>query len=237
MEDRMQDSMRGSRLAVALCALLAGCAQTPPFVNTLPELPVELARELGPAGTAPVIITQPLVTGTPVPPRAETPPLAPPRACTAVYEGYVTYPITVCYPPTADPNLFRTRDGGPSTPPSPGAIGVLPARFFKLTAHPLVVGLPWFCSVRSGPWFGHIEGQQICNADPNVRLFTAQILGAPEPVIVVWTGQLSDVPPPLRLPAVSQKSEFCTCCSGVGCPDGRCVPNIDQCGVGPPTGK
>jgi hypothetical protein len=236
----MPCSMRYSRPAVAICALLAACAQTPALINSLPELPAEIARDLAPARTAPVLITQPLRLAPPVAPRPETPPaLAPARACTAVYEGYVTYPITVCYPPTATLDAaMLAREAASSNPPPPGTIGVLPSRFFKLSSHPLVAaGFPWFCSMRSGPWFGHIEGRQLCNVDPNVRLFTAQILGAPEPVVVTWSGQLGDVPAPLQLPAVTQKSEFCTCCSGIGCPDGRCVANIDQCGVGPPALK
>jgi hypothetical protein len=223
---------------VAACAVLAGCAQTPPQIAELPELPIELARDLAPARTAPVLMTRPAPAATPapLPPRPQTPPLlAPARACTAVFEGYVTYPITVCYPPTLvfeRLELAAARDA----PQPPGATGVLPARYFKLSALSRF-GLPWFCSVRSGPWFAHIEGAQICNVDPNVRAFNAVILGAPEPVAVIWSGALTDVPPPLALVSMPQVSEFCTCCSGFMCPDGSCKPNFDMCGVGPPAAK
>ena len=98
-------------------------------------------------------------------------------------------------------------------------------------------GLPWFCSVRGGPWYGHVEGAQICNVNPNVRSFRAEILGAPEPVVVVWSGALGDVPPPLNLAAISESGEFCVCCSGTMCPNGNCVPNPQQCTIGPPALK
>jgi hypothetical protein len=87
--------------------------------------------------------------------------------------------------------------------------------------------------VRGGPWYARVEGAQICNANPNDRLFTAEILGAPEPVVVAWSGTLADVPAPLNLVAISQTGEACVCCSGAMCPDGRCAPDPLQCGVPP----
>jgi len=158
----------------------------------------------------------------------------PSRACTSAYEGYVIYPITVCYPPGRWDELELAQ-----TASLPARFSqVLATKYYKLSAHPQArFGLPWFCSVRGGPWYGRVEGAQICNANPNIRSFKAEILGAPEPVVVLWSGTLADVPPPLVLAAISQTGEFCTCCSGVMCPDGSCKPSFNSCGVMPPALK
>jgi hypothetical protein len=235
---------RGTRALVAaviLGGLLGGCAgRTPEAVRGLPELPPEFAKNLELARTAPVLMTRPPATAapmTPAPMSSGGVALAPARACTAVYDGYVIYPITVCYPPSG---LFGGLELQQAAAAAPAGIRAAagPVRYFKLSSHPEVrVGRPWFCTVRGGPWYGHVEGAQICNANPNVRSFRAEILGAPEPVVVVWSGALGDVPPPLNLAAISQTGEFCVCCSGVMCPNGSCVPNPQQCTIGPPALK
>ena len=228
-------SLRGTTALVS--ALLCACVATPDATRDLPELPADLAKDLAPARSVPVLMTKPLTLTRPLPPAA-TPPLphAPPRACTTVYEGYVTYPITVCQPPV----ILEQTLSPPARPAPPGSTTAsFEVKHFKLSAHPaLPVGFPpWFCTVRGGPWYGYIEGKQICNVDPNVRLFTAQILGAPEPVVVTWTGALENVPPPLKLVSIAPTGQFCTCCSGVMCPDGSCKPSFDACQVMPPAVK
>jgi hypothetical protein len=223
---------------VILCGLLSGCAATPNAVRDLPELPAEFAGDLAIARTAPVLMTRPAAAVAPLAPRStSTPPaLAPARACTSIFDGYVIYPITVCYPPN---ELYGTLDlKVAEAAPASAKAAAMPVSYFKLSSHPQVrAGLPWFCTVRGGPWYGHVEGAQICNANPNVRSFRAEILGAPEPVVVFWSGALSDVPPPLNLVGISQTGEFCVCCSGTMCPNGNCVPNPQQCNVGPPALK
>lgn len=223
--------------SLALCGLLAACAVTPNAIRDLPELPADLARDLVAARTAPVLVTKPAAPASlPVPRPADTPSsLAPSRACTAVYQGYVIYPITVCHPPSV---LYETLDASAAQASATGSAPVPAPRNFKLTSHPLVrLGFPWFCTTRGGPWYAGVEGAQICNANPNIRSFKAEILGAPEPVVVTWSGTLADVPAPLNLVAISQTGEFCTCCSGVMCPDGSCKPNQNQCGVMSPAVK
>jgi hypothetical protein len=227
---------RGPASLLAACAVVAGCSTMPDAVRVLPELPAEYARDLAPARSAPVLMTTPARAALPPASRPPSGPvaLAPARACTSVFEGYVTYPITVCYFPGAFAELVQANV---EEPPSrvPGT-RVGPTRHFKLTSHrSFQVSRAWmFCSVRSGPWYARVEGAQICNVDPNVRVFRAEILGAPEPVVVNWSGTLEDVPPPLTLPGIQQTGEFCTCCSGVMCPDGSCKPQFNQCGVKPP---
>jgi hypothetical protein len=223
---------------LATAALACGCADVPKVIRELPELPVESARDLAFARTAPVLLTKP---GAPapgaLPHRAPlSAPLAPARACTSVSEGYVTYPIAVCYPPTVQVGSLVLESSAPASPAPPGSIGILPVHYFKLSSPAGASSLlPWFCTVRAGPWYARVQGAQICNADPNIRVFTAEILGAPEPVSVTWTGTLADPPPPpLRLVSVSQTSEFCSCCSGITCPDGTCKLNSNQCGTAPP---
>ena len=236
---RVRDALSAG---VVVCGLLSGCAVTPNVVRDLPELPAQFAKDLAVARTAPVLMTRPAATTAPlVPPvapqSAGTPlQLAPARACTAIYEGYVIYPITVCYPPTEldEALVLEVAEAAPVTGKPPGT----PVRYFKLSSHPRVrFGFPWFCTVRAGPWYGHVEGAQVCNANPNVRFFKAELLGAPEPVVVLWSGTLNDVPPPLNLLGIAQTGEFCVCCSGVMCPNGSCVPNPQQCNVGPPAVK
>jgi hypothetical protein len=220
---------------LTLCVLSVGCATTPKAIDELPELPDALARDLVVARSAPVLISRPATSTTTPPPVSPPPALAPARACTTVYEGYVVYPITVCNPPSV---LFESLIAIADTGPPPMGSRVPATRNYKLTSHPLTrLGPPWFCTVRSGPWYARVEGAQICNVDPNIRSFTAQLLGAPEPVVVIWSGALTDVPPPLVLTAITASGDFCTCCSGVMCPNGNCVPKFENCGVKPPALK
>ena len=235
MKTRTESEPRAYRAACAsliVCGLLTGCAVTPKVVRDLPELPAEFAQDLAVARTAPVLMTKPAAAAIPMAPRPASAPLVPSKACTSIHEGYVTFPITVCHPPN---ELYQTLDLSAREALAATRSTTVPAtRYFKLTSHPEVrLGSAWFCSVRGGPWYARVEGAQICNANPNVRLFTAEILGAPEPVVVVWSGTLDDVPAPLDLVAISQTGEACICCSGTMCPDGRCVPHAQQCGVTP----
>jgi len=225
--------------SLVVSGLLSACAPTPSVVRALPELPAEFARDLAVARTAPVLMTKPAaVAAAPTPRPAGTPvPLALAKACNATLEGYVLFPITVCHPPN---DLYGSLDLSAAAQRASVARGtaVPPAQYFKLSSHPQVtVGFPWFCTVRSGPWYGHVEGRQFCNANPNVRSFTAEIVGAPEPVVVVWAGTLDDVPPPLRLVSISQTDEVCVCCSGFTCPNGNCVLDPKQCDAMPPALK
>ena len=219
------------------CAVLTACAVLPQALRDLPELPPEFARDLAVADTAPVLMTRPARATAPavVRPLPRPSPLAPAKACTTPYAGYVTYPITVCYPPSVLVNELKV--SASDTPPAHG-MTISPPRFFKLTSHPLVsVGAIWFCTVRSGPWYAELQGKQMCDINPNFRTFTAEILEAPETVVVVWSGTLSDVPAPLNLAAISEMPAICTCCSGVTCPDGSCAPDFQHCGVARPAAR
>jgi hypothetical protein len=210
------------------CVLLIACAAQPPGLNELPELPAEFAQDLAVAHTAPVLMTKPARAV--LQPPSLPPPPVPARACTTVYDGYVVYPIAVCYPPG---ELYGTLELGRAEAPPPARAAISPPQRFKLSAHPLVrIGLPWYCTVRGGPWYAHVDGAQLCNANPNNRSWTAEISGAPEPVVVTWSGALTDVPPPLQLAAISETGEFCTCCSGFTCPNGSCAAGPQLCGGG-----
>src|SRR6266536_4921483 len=86
---------------IVTCGLLIGCATTPDAIRNLPELPAEFARDLAPARTAPVLMTKPAAVAPTVAPLPPSGPIfAIARACTAIYEVYVIYSFTVCYPPT-----------------------------------------------------------------------------------------------------------------------------------------
>jgi len=218
--------------------LMAGCSRTPPAIRDLPELPAESSKDLALARTAPVLMTKSATVATPPQPPDGGAIFQIARACTTYYDGYVVYPITVCYPPS---HLFENIVVGAFDTPGldGGVMSKAPAtKYFKLTSPPQAsVGGHWFCSVRGGPWFGHVEGQQFCGVDPNIRLFHAVLLGAPENVVVNWTGALTDVPPPLNLFGISPSGESCVCCSGVTCPNGNCAPDPQHCGIGPPALK
>lgn len=220
-------------LCLALLAALAACASKPHTgVAGLPELPANLAKTLVKGDAAPVLMTRDVDASRPLEKlRATESNLAIARSCTDSWDGYVLYPMTVCYPPTAQ---FESVAIDRLTARNARAQGAIDApAYFKLSAHPFVnIRQPWFCTVRGGPWYAHVEGKQMCNTDPNVRLFTAELLGAPQSVVVSWSGTLEDVPAPLELPALSFTKQVCICCSGVTCPDGSCKPNISQCGGG-----
>jgi hypothetical protein len=218
--------------------LLAGCpsSRTPPAIEALPELPAELARDLAVGKTAPVLMTSPPAAPAKPPPQRDGGVIfAIARACTSFWDGYVLYPMTVCYPPT---DLYEKLVVGAVEAAAPHAerkVQPSPTRYFKLSSHPAIGrGGPWFCTSRSGPWYAHVEGQQFCSADPNIRAFHADILGAPQTVVVNWTGALTDVPPPLNLFGISPSGESCLCCSGITCPNGNCAPDFQHCGVAPP---
>lgn len=226
-------------IGVVLTGLLAGCPSTPDKVANLPELPEEFVIGLEPAHSAPVLMTKaPIAVKTSAPSSENIPlPLAPNKACTAKFDGYAIYPITVCYPPY---NLEQLEIA--SARQSFAALGFnakgdadLAPKYFKLSSRlNQRFRLPWFCTVRGGPWYVHVEGAQTCNANPNIRQFKAEILGAPEPVVVIWSGAITDVPAPLQLVGITESGQSCTCCSGVMCPDQTCKPNFNQCGVMPP---
>jgi len=219
------------------CAVLAACAIVlPQALRDLPELPAEFARDLAVADTAPVLMTKPARSAAPSVPRPSPPPPAPARACTTHYAGYVIYPFTVCYPPSVLYDMLKL--AAASETPAASGVTISPPQVFKLTSHPLVsFGSFWYCTVRSGPWYAEVSGAQTCNANPNILSFTAAISGAPEPVFTSWSGTLADVPPPLKLVAISETGQFCTCCSGVTCPNGACAPDSQHCGVGPPAAR
>jgi hypothetical protein len=229
-------------IGVILTGLLAGCPSTPDKIANLPELPDDLAIGLELAHTAPVLMTKaPAAVITSAPPSENAPlPLAPNKACTAKYDGFAIYPITVCYPPYDLEQLQIA-----SAKQSFAALGFnvkgevdLAPKYFKLSSHlNQRFRLPWFCAVRGGPWYVHVEGAQMCNTNPNIRQFKAELLGAPEPVVVIWSGAITDVPAPLQLVGITDSGESCTCCSGVMCPDQSCKPKFDQCGVMPPAIK
>lgn len=226
----------GARRAIRMLSLvsfaaLAACASKPHHgVAGLPELPADLAKTLTKGDAAPVLMTRDVDASRPIEKlKAAEANLAIARACTDSWDGYVIYPMTVCYPPTAQFESIALDRLTARNAKSQGSIA--PPAVFKLSEHPLVhIRAPWFCSVRGGPWYAHVEGKQLCNTNPNVRVFTAEILGAPQSVVINWSGTLEDVPAPLDLAAISFTKQVCVCCSGVTCPDGSCKPNANQCG-------
>ncbi len=220
-------------MGAVLASLLTGCHHASDAVRDLPELPQEFARNLAPARTAPVLVTRPAAPPIKIEPISPGGPIyALKSACTSYWDGYVVYPIAVCYPRTDyyKAMILSTAAAAPVI----GKQVVMPVQFFKLSSGPGVrSGYPWFCSVRGGPWYAQVRGAQICDTDPNIRSFRAEILGAPESVVEVWSGTLNDVPPPLILFGITQSSpDTCTCCSGTTCPNGSCVPPGHSCGGG-----
>jgi hypothetical protein len=221
-------------LLVAGCSLLAvQCARRAEndVLSKLPELPAEVAAELVPARTAPVLVTRPRVT---VPPRPAPPPPPTPRqdSCTTKFIGSVTYPITVCYifenPPQTIPRFDASGGAGTAEP-------VKGVRFFRLSRFG-DAGRDLLCTTRTGPW--HAEATEIvdCNDFRTTRL---ELVGAPEPHLFTWECKRTDVPPALGLSLLSNFTAIappsCSCCGGFKeCPgEEGCVPLDQKCNHSP----
>jgi hypothetical protein len=217
-------------------------------IEQLPELPVEsfeVAGKLGYSDKVPVITIRPRKF--PAPKKPSTPKKLGPNKSTysiTKYAVMVTYPKVVCQPPSVDPSveqvnskaLFEQKDIGESYEPESNLeIISKKERFYKLTTlKGRKLGLPWWCSVKYGPWVALVT--EVVSCTLNVPNHWTLYIGEIPEVTLSWYGLWSDIPPypSLRLfPALPLTffSETHGCCPGFNyCPPlEACIPLNVKC--------
>jgi hypothetical protein len=224
--------MRRLSVAATVAALLfaGACRREEDPVSKLPELPDELRATLAPSAVAPVLMTGSKTVTPPARPAQETrlrPAIS--TVCVRHYKGYVIYPITVCYPPSFLVNGLNVEAVqariNPAVVPLTGS--------YKLSSFPgMRVPPAFYCTVRGGPWYAEVTETPTCE-NPLVSTFRLDIIAAPQPVEIVWTGMLTDAPAPINPNLLMQTSEDnCTCCNGgTLCPNGSCPPPGSSCSI------
>lgn len=215
----------------ALSVLIGSCNRTPnpsDLLKRLPELPPQLAHNLRSTKIANVLMTK---DPPPVQKAAVKPLLPKQRSCVKNYDAYVVYPMTLCFPPgdLLGPELAGAK--AQAEPPgwSPAS---QPARYYKLSRSSFA---SLFCRVSGGPWYARVTTTESCADLPDQSVLT--ILGAPQPLTVVWSGGINDVPAPFNSNSFAFEGEACSCCGGfTPCPppdEGRCVPHGVSCTSNP----
>jgi hypothetical protein len=218
---------------VAALVLAVACRREDDPVARLPELPPDLRATLVRSSLAPVLETKSATIQPAAPASPTPPPPSPGTVCLKQYQGYVTYPITVCYPASIlvdELNWSAIQSvNTPTTTPQP--------RYFKLTSFPNISAVrPLFCTARSGPWYAEMTSIAHCD-NIQVSDFELQILGAPQPLVFRWSGTLSDIPPPINPNTLTPTGEGdCVCCDGlIWCRATRkCLLPGQPCGTEPP---
>jgi len=217
-------------LVLAGCALLVlHCTRRQDAAfNKLPELPPELAANLVPSQTAPVLVTR---APQPTPPRP--PSLPPPPAinraqfCTARYVAYVPFPMTICY---SFSDLVANVLENPAQSPRVSTPRPEPPKYYKLTSKRNLGS--FFCRVSGGPWYAAVHEQESCS-DSLPTHCVLEFLSAPEHVVMQWDGTLKDVPPPINPNLFALAGRSCSCCPGFKTCNGGCVPQQVTCSNSP----
>jgi hypothetical protein len=157
------------------------------------------------------------------------------RSCTTKYWGYVDYPMTVC----SGWGDFVTGLGSKTVVASPNVADRMPpsrsVEHLKLSAVPSVASrVSRFCHVSGGPWAAQVTTTEFCN-DYVPDFSVLEIVGAPEPLSIQWSGDITNIPTPFRKQDfVLAGTPVCSCCGGFSeCPDGRCVPRGTSCDIHP----
>jgi hypothetical protein len=216
---------RVSIITAAAVLLFAGaCRHEDDAVSKLPELPDELRATLGRSLMAPVLMTQSKTfppAAHPAPPPTSLPAVN--TVCVRYYKGYIVYPITVCYPPSIlvgglNWNNVQATDR-PPTAPAP--------RLYKLSSFPgLTISRALYCTQLGGPWYAEVTETPRCE-NINASDFRLDIIAAPQPVSISWTGAFTDAPPPVNTNLFSEAGEgMCTCCNG-----GTWCPSTQSCAL------
>ena len=226
-------------LVAAACLVTTHCRSSEGNLDRLPELPAELAANLQPSRTTPVLMTRApkRPAGSLQQDAGKIMPRAVSKVCVRNYQGYVVYPIVVCYPPNIlleglDWSAIQATERNTAA----AAAATATSKYYKLTSFPnLSLNRPLFCSAKGGPWFASVTEQPRCD-NINVSDFRLEIQGAPESVVLIWSGTLSDVPAPINPDLLTFAGEgSCICCNGgTLCSDGRCIPPGRSCDIGPP---
>jgi hypothetical protein len=211
-------------------------------ISRLPELPVEpleLAGKLGYSDKVPIVTIRPHKLPDPVKPPSITP--HPKKAETSLYKYYtqVTYPRVICQPPPYEEfnvaTLFNQEGNeGSSQPESDIETIGKKERFYKLTTlNGVKLQIPFWCSVKYGPWLAIATQQESCNVgEPD--FWQLYIIEMPE-VLLSWYGTWEDMPPyPSLHVFMNDKTMFGSqrmCCPGYQMcfPSMSCIPFEVNC--------
>jgi len=154
------------------------------------------------------------------------------RSCTTRYAGFnIIYPMTVCFPwPDLVTGLVAASSRVPDWTPAAQSV-----KHVNLSAaRAAAFRLSPFCRVSGGPWFAQVTTTESCDdAIPDQSVL--EIIGAPQPFSIQWTGDLRDIPAPFSEQQFSLWGPpSCSCCAGfTQCLDGRCVPHGTSCDIHP----
>ena len=183
----------------ALSVLILSCSRTPDpndVVKRLPELPPQLAANLTSTKIDNVLMTKD-------PPKVVKP-AGPPKlqACTRNYVAYVSYPMTVCFPPEELPDREWETAGAQVDAPGWSPASQPAPRYYKLSKS---TGPHLLCRVTNGPWLAEVTTNESCDGGADSPL---TITGVPQPFSVAWLGGISDIPPPFNPNAFSGLTEL-----------------------------
>ena len=222
-------------LVVAGCSLLAAqCARRDEnaVLSKLPELPRELAAELEPARTAPVLMAQPKLAP---PPGPQTPPplVKVASSCTSNFAGFMVFPVTVCYPVGGLVEQVHLSGSATEAARSAAARPRQEVKYYRLSSFTGLSG-PFLCSTRGGPWSAEAKETQDCNG----QLSTTLTITTPgDDVAFLWHDRFTNPPPEFHLNTLGNLSlegpATCSCCAGFKDCDGSCIPEDAPCSHNP----
>ena len=179
-------------LLLTTAVLLGSCTnRSTNRIAHLDEAPADIVKELD---TLPNTVL--LATSRTVNAKDHAPP-APPTALkscstTTVYWVQVTYPITVCYPPSF--SAIESAATVPAVNNSGATHRSIATHEYKLSgvAEQKFVS-PWWCKRQAGPWIAEITERDSCSSG-STREYHLQILGIGQNVQYSWVGSLADTP-------------------------------------------
>jgi hypothetical protein len=229
--------------APLLLALAASqCPKRGDDLSRLGELPPEVAARLKRVPNTELLIS--------MPPVAVGKPLVRPdkKFCGSANRSFVqlTYPITICYPPSyPDAGILVEHRGpakSPTTPPLSPESGAGRTLSFKLSSFAGETSpLQRRCVQKWGPWLATVVEEDPCSGPIT---FTLTILGVPpcpECPQFVWYDKFDNHPQELNLilPLVDTQHSEIDCDPGdlTNCGGGDGDPNPNPTPVGPPAIK
>lgn len=228
-------SLHALMALAALSVLTVCCTRTSErndVTSRLPELPAQMAANLEPTKIDSVFMTK---SPPPVQKAPTIKPLKPKQqSCVLNYDAYVIFPMTVCFPPAILTDELELANAKTQADPQGWSAASGPVRYNKLSQFRTVrFPNPLFCRVSGGPWFAQVKTTESCeDTVPDTSVLT--ILGAPQQLTVVWSGGITDIPPPFNADSFAFEGESCSCCGGfVSCPDGSCKPRGSSCTITP----
>lgn len=232
-------------LAASFSLPLLACAEPETPLSELPELPAELASDLEPDPTAPVLRSRPARPAPPeLPPQPPQPAVDVPSSCKTKYLTQAIYPVVTCHPPselTDQVVAQAAAAGGPRAPAAAETLGeidrvelAVEPRFFKLSSsRGERLSAVLFCRVHGGPWSATVERRSQCS----IHLPAIWELEVPAVDLVLsWFGEWEDLPSYPSLYVVQGDlyqlgEESCSCCGGYQyCKHTQsCIPQTVEC--------